>query len=207
MGKSVQWCEVKPATVTHYFRERLEWSAAVSDEPSWLSFYQGIWPDLHAAIRIEGRCEWQLRGVDRLLVLGGGKQILIDEKKREKDYGDILLEVWDGVPFDEYDAELRKLTARPTKKGWAWNPHKMTDYVAYSIPTAGKAYLLPYELLRMTMERKIDGWKQDSQKYPKAARNPSYWTINVAVPWDVLSAALAETMIVAFPSVLPEAVK
>lgn len=185
-------------SVIHNFRERLEWSAALSDEPAWIDFYRRVWPDMVSATRIDGRCDFQLRGVDRQILRAAGQSIFVDEKKREKDYGDLLLEVWDQVPLADYDEGARRLTVKPIKHGWATDPGKATHFVVYAVPSAGKAYLLPFEILRLTLERCLPEWKRSPAMYPKAARNRDYWTINVAVTWPVLAEEMAATMVQRF---------
>ena len=181
--------------IVHEFKDCLRYSELDSDEPTWDAFYRSVWPDMISAARIQANCEWQRQGVDRVLFLSGGRHVFVDEKKRKKDYGDILLEVWDQVPRDQFDTERKRLKVRPKKRGWAWDDKKRTDFVVYAIPSAGKAYLLPFELLRLTMVRELDGWKKDRSMYPKVASNRDYLTINVAVSWEKLSAAMGATML------------
>lgn len=190
------------SSIVHDFRERLEWSAHVSDEPAWIDLYRSMWPDLLSCVRLDGRSEWQLHGVDRLLVLKNGKQILIDEKKRSKDFGDALLEIYSVCDFDE---KARRVTGY-TRLGWAVDPGKVTDYIVYAVPTAGKAFLLPYELLRQTtVENMQQGgpWQRFPSWYPKAAKNATYWTVSVAVPWIELRDAMWRTSQRQFGSAVP----
>ena len=79
--------------VIHDFRERLDWSNELSDEAAWVSFYRGLWPGMVSAVRVDANCPAQRSGVDRLLYLPDNRTVRIDEKKREKDYGDFLAEV------------------------------------------------------------------------------------------------------------------
>jgi hypothetical protein len=80
--------------VIHDFQERLEYSATLSDEPAWVSFYRRLWPDMISAVRIDKNSQFQKWGIDREILLPNGKRFSIDEKKREMDYGDLLLEEW-----------------------------------------------------------------------------------------------------------------
>lgn len=185
-----------PGSVVHYFRERLAWSANLSDEPSWIEFYRSIWPDMISCVRLDGRSDFQLRGVDRVLFRAEGlAPIRIDEKKRSTDYGDILLEVCDLVPMDRFDFATRTLSPGKYKRGWATDPAKVCDFIVYAVVPAQRAYLLPFETLRLTLYEHFRDWSMDRRRYPHGSKNPGYWTINVAVDWPTLSAAMADTMV------------
>lgn len=182
--------------IVHSFTERLEWSEQLSDEPSWVEFYRKLWPNLLSATKLPGPSWQQERGIDRRIELGNGRMFTIDEKKREKDYGDILLETHDDCQYDP--DEKRILSSH--RPGWAMNKHKVCDFVAYAVIPAGKVYLLPFEILRLTLDRMLPAWQQgqDRARWPIAARNNGYWTINVGVPWAALRQQLTETMVRSF---------
>lgn len=176
--------------VVHDFQERLEYSAKLSDEPAWIAFYKRIWPDMLMAIRIDKDCKQQRLGIDRKILLPNGKEFTIDEKKREKDYGDLLVEEWSVA---DYDPEARIVT-KGRKVGWSMDDSKHCDFIAYSVPESGKCYLLPFELTRLTCKHNIERWKRIPKAYPKASRNNGYWTINVAVSWSDFKIALFKQM-------------
>lgn len=184
-------------SVVHDFRERLEFSARLSDEADWIDFYRGPWPDMEACVRLDGDSKWQRSGVDRVIFLPNGKQIYIDEKKREKDYGDFLLEIW--------SVWLGPKNSR-NKIGWTLDEKKQCDYVAYAVLPAAKCHLLPNELLRIACRRRLREWKKMPDAYPKDAPNRGYMTRNCAVPWNVLYSALRQEMERGFGSelVLPQ---
>ena len=185
--------------VIHNFQEQLEYSAQLSDEPAWVAFYKRLWPDMIAAVRIDKNSQFQKWGIDREILLPNGKRFSIDEKKRTKYWGDILLEEWSVADFD-YETKIVK----GKKIGWALDPEKRCDFVAYSIPDAGKCFLLPFELTRQAFKANLAAWKAKGPAwYPKAARNEGYITINVAVPYDVFKAALWQQMHRAFGSAIP----
>lgn len=175
--------------IIHDFAERLEWSAELSDEPSWADFYRKLWPDMIACLRIDKDSKWQRWGVDREIVLPN-RHIYIDEKKREKDWGDVLLEEWSVC---DYDPRTKKIL-RGRKVGWALDGEKQCDYVAYAIPSAGKCYMLPFELLRYAFADNLAAWHAIPRFNPTPARNDGYWTANVAVPWPALKMALTKAM-------------
>lgn len=172
----------------HDFAERLAYSQTLSDEGDWEAFYRRIWPDYVMCARVDAHSDWQRAGVDRCIWLPNGRQILVDEKKREKDYGDLLIEEW-SVWHSE--------TSTKNKIGWSLDPTKRCDFVAYAIPSAHKCYLLPFELTRLTCAHNLEHWKAIRLKdgraaYPKAAANNGYKTINVAVEWGEFKRALNE---------------
>jgi hypothetical protein len=181
--------------VIHNFNERLEHSQTLSDEPAWLAFYKRLWPDLLVAVRIDKDSKSQRWGIDREILLPEGRRVLIDEKKRDTDYGDILLEEWsvgryrNGMKSD-YVGE---------KVGWAFDKSKRCDFIAYAIIPAKTCYLLPCELLRQACVHNIDEWRKAKIKgrpaYPKDAHNSTYITRNVAVEWPELKRALTEQML------------
>lgn len=121
----------------------------------------------------------QKQGIDKIIILENGKQITIDEKKRKKDYGDMLLEEWSN--------EGKK------KIGWTGDPDKVTDYIAYIILPSHKIFMLPYELLQRAWVANWEDWKKRYKKPP--APNYGYFTSNIAPNWDALFNALKEEMI------------
>lgn len=129
-----------------------------------------------------------------------GKRFSVDEKKRKKDYGDLLLEEWSVA---DYDWET-KTVIKGKKIGWALDHEKRCDFVAYSIPEAGKCFFLPFELTRQTFKHNLRAWKAKGPGwYPKAAVNDGYVTINVAVPFEVFRLALWQQIHRGFGDALP----
>lgn len=181
------------SAIVHYFSDSLIKSQSLNTEINWNNFYREIWgEELISCIRIDENCRDQRIGIDRRLNLRNGKQITIDEKIRGADYGDILLEEWSVVKG--YNPHS-KTWARAEKIGWALDPIKQCDYLAYAIPSAQKCYLLPYELLRAATRSSIEAWKKTPGVfYPKAVKNTGYYTINIAVPWPLVRAAIDAEM-------------
>lgn len=176
--------------VVHNFHDQLEYSADLSDEAAWITFYKRLWPDMVAAVRIDKDCQLQRWGIDREILLPNGKRFSIDEKKRKLDYGDLLLEEWSVCDFDS----AKNTIIRGKKIGWALDPDKRCDYVAYAVQSSSKCYLLPFELTRQTCKVNFIKWKKNSKWYPKVAMNDGYATVNVAVPFPVFRVALWEQM-------------
>lgn len=173
----------RPWAVIHSFGERLEWSGDLSDEPAWVDFYRGLWPDMVAATRVDADGDYQRRGVDRIVTRKIGRQHFIDEKKRDKDYGDFLCEVWSVC-------EVQHGRVRGEKIGWTLDDAKWCDFVAYAVLPARRCWLLPFELLRLACQRNVRAWCHAPGAWPKLAHNRGYLTANVAVPWDELFRAI-----------------
>jgi hypothetical protein len=76
----------------HDFKERLEFSESASGEPFWDAIYRKAFPGMVSHMPCPGDTQSQRLGIDRLILLSSGRVLAIDEKKREQDYNDILLE-------------------------------------------------------------------------------------------------------------------
>jgi len=185
--------------IVHRFSDQLEYSATLSDEPAWMTFYRRLWPNMIAAVRIDRNSQWQKDGIDREIYLPNGKRFTIDEKKRKKDYGDVLLEEWSVF---HGDADPRN------KVGWALDDSKRCDFVAYAVPVSCKCYFLPFEILRQSFIENRATW---SRAFPaRDAWNEGYVTRSIAVTWPTLKVALLQQMFRKFDAValqLPCAVK
>lgn len=178
-----------PSTV-HDFRECLQYSQDLSDEAAWVDFYRRLWPQAQYILRCDDSGPWQRWGIDRRITLAG-RDVMIDEKKRKGEYSDVLLEEW-SVHYGDGD--------RRNKIGWALDDTKRCDFVAYAIPALKICYLLPFELTRLAYTTHRAEWHRHTDKngkadwYPKVAQNRGYNTINCAVPWAILKAAIMEQM-------------
>jgi len=170
-------------SVVHSFSDQLEYSSRLSDEASWVAFYQRLWPNMVSAVRIDAPGQAQRDGVDRLVILANGREFRIDEKKRKRAYMDILLEEW-SVYYGERDSR--------NKIGWALDATKRCDFVAYAIVPLHKCYLLPFEILRQAFMAHRSEWARRFRVPP--APNHGYVTMNVAIPTADLKAALWEQM-------------
>jgi hypothetical protein len=163
------------------FADDLAYSHASEDLPCWLEIYKQAFPTMSGMISHRKDGEHQRAGIDRSIILESGKQITVDEKIRRKNYGDIAL---------EYIANDR--TNAP---GWVCKS-LLCDYIAYAVQTTGKAYLLPVPQMQAA-------WAANSEKWKKLYFNPKapnrgYKTISVAVPIDVLFAAIGKCLRVDF---------
>ncbi len=166
-------------STVHNFHERLTYSQKPDDEAFWLEAYRAYFPDMVSHACIQQDCTAQRRGMDRLIVLGSGAVIAIDEKKRAKARGDILL---------EYLANDR--TGAP---GWI-EKELQIDFIAYAFMETRRVYLLNWGLLRRAWRLHKEIWKR--QYPPVAAKNSGYTTYSTPVPIGVLLAAVAQASVV-----------
>lgn len=139
-------------------------------------YYYTLFPELKR-IEIVTDIELQKKGIDKVLIMKSGKKILIDEKKRRKDYGDILLE--------EYSNEAIH------QVGWLGRGH-YTDYIVYIIMGTGKVYLLPFLILQRAWRRNYAIWKK--LYYTARAKNEDYVTTSICIPVNILFEALKKAM-------------
>lgn len=163
----------------HDFKERLHMSELASDEPFWEAIYKKAFPNFVNMMTCQGDTVAQRQGIDRVIVLSSGKIIKIDEKKREKEYPDILL---------EYISVDSKNTP-----GWIEKDLPI-DYIAYAFMTSKTVYILPWDLLRRAWCYFKDIWMDKYQHVE--ARNNGYITHSIAVPIDTLLNSIKRASII-----------
>ncbi len=168
------------ATV-HDFNESLRRSHDASDLPIWRHIYRSAFPTMVACIDHRQDGEHQRAGIDRSVVLANSKQILVDEKVRNKAYPDIALEFLSnkqrGVP------------------GWVCKPLR-ADFICYAVLPTGKAYLLPVPQLQQAWLKYGDDWLNSCRIVP--AENRGYTTLSCAVPVPTLFRAIGECLRIDF---------
>ena len=118
--------------MTNNFQTDLEYSLEANDDNYINSRYFVAFPHL-IKVETNNDLELQYKGIDKILHFSSGHTYYIDEKKRRKDYGDILLE-----EYSNYETK---------RIGWLAK-NKYTDYISYIIYPAKKLYLLPFLLLQ-----------------------------------------------------------
>lgn len=168
-------------SAVHDFRDSLRRSAAQTDNPIWESVYRAAFPafDSMTCVRADG---WAQRGgIDRVVVLSSGKTLTVDEKVRERDYGDVLLEYWSDV--------VRR------SPGWVAKD-LACDFIAYAVLPTKKCYLLPFQTLRKAWQLNHKRWVAAYRKIE--AQNNGYVTVSVGVPVPVLMGSLSEAMTVSW---------
>jgi len=139
------------------------------------SFYYRIFPGLRR-IKLVEDLDLQKKGIDKILYFKDGRILTIDEKKRRKDYGDILLEIWS--------------IWEQRKPGWLYTCQ--SDYIVYAIMSSKKVYLLPVLLLKRA-------WIMNGKNWIKSydiisANNKTYTTKSIAIPTNVLLEAISKEM-------------
>ena len=163
------------------FQTDLHYSLDLSDEKLLDEFYMTKFPFAQSVETVSYGAnkinrELQEKGVDKIIRCSNGNVFTIDEKKRRKDYGDILIELWK-------NKEQHKL-------GWLF--YSQCDYIVYAVIGADKIYLLPTLLLQMAWKTNGTNWLK---QYPlKKADNIYYKTVNIAIPTNILITAMQNEM-------------
>lgn len=165
----------------HNFDDSLQVSHDAADSPLWEEIYRKAFPDFLIMADHRNDGYWQRLGIDRSITLNSSKQILVDEKVRRKDYGDILL---------EYMSSEEAQTP-----GWVCKP-LLADYIAYCIIPARIVYMLPVIQLQMAWLANGEQWKYVYGKCEAKnnTRGITWTTLNCPVPVDVLFSAIGSML-------------
>lgn len=163
--------------IVHDFRESLEKSHSYFDAPWWDDVYRKAFPGFASSVSVRDDGWAQRGGIDRVITLKSGKTITVDEKIREKDWPDILLERWSD--------------AARHSPGWI-QKSLACDYIAYAFVPSHRCYLLPFLSLRKAWIKNGPDWIDSHPTV--SARNRDYTTESIAVPIDELMAALSDAM-------------
>jgi hypothetical protein len=171
----------------HNFKDCLEFSHAAEEWPIWEEVYQKAFPTMQAMLNHRQDGDHQRQGIDRSVILRNGKQILIDEKVRQADYDDILLEVWSD--------RVRK------KPGWVAKD-LLCDYIAYAILPRSVCYLLPVPQLRRAWQQKGSYWWANN--FRPIAKNEGYETESVVVPTQELLSEIKNALVIDYSGGEPQ---
>jgi len=163
----------------HDFNERLAFSESAGHEEFWQKIYQKAFPDMLFANICTGKCQGQYLGIDRVIQLSSGKTLYVDEKKRESEYNDILLEY---ISVDTNNAP-----------GWIEKDLQI-DYLAYAFIQSQRCYLFPWQLLRRCWIHFKDTWLKKYQLI--TAQNKTYKTLSVAIPTNILLKSIKSSLII-----------
>lgn len=171
--------------MSHNFAESLAFSHRAEDLPFWLEVYTKAFPSMIGMHSHRADGEHQRNGIDRSLLLENSKQILVDEKVRKEDYGDILLERWSDLE--------RKVP------GWVVKPLR-ADYIAYAILPTSTCYLLPVALLQAAWRTHGRRWMGQCKTCDAHNQfgSRSWVTRSFAVPTAELLGAMGDHMRVSF---------
>lgn len=157
------------------FHIDLRYSIERQDDKTLDSFYLKTFPQANKVEFVKD-LQQQKKGVDKIIYFPNNKTITIDEKKRRKDYGDILLE----------------LVSNDQKRTPGWLYYSQCDYIVYAILDAKKIYMLPVLLLQMAWVKNKSKWLKEYKQV--AAKNEWYLTINIPIPTNVLLNSISEEM-------------
>ena len=174
--------------VVHAFRDSLRRSETQVDAAWWEAVYRKAFPTMTAAVPIRQDGWAQRGGIDRVIVLASGKTLTVDEKVRQKDFNDVLLEYWSNTE--------RRIP------GWVAKD-LACDFVAYAYLETQRCFLLPFHLLRRAWKQHGREWvskaEREEEGYKKVvAQNRGYTTTSVAVSWDILYQAISDAMVIYF---------
>lgn len=164
------------------FDDDLQYSQKGSCEVFWDAVYRKAFPNLVSHMPANGDFPSQRMGIDRVILLANGKTVYIDEKKRRKDRGDILL---------EYLSNDR--TSAP---GWI-EKDLAIDFMAYAFMPSERVYLYPWPSLRRAWVQHNQWWKKQCPIIK--AENPGYFTWSVAVPTDILNCRVRDACVIEVP--------
>ena len=160
------------------FYDQLNYSLDAREEVFWDSVYHKAFPTMISS-NIVTDLEKQKLGIDRVIKLHNGKDIYIDEKKREQVYDDILLEY---LSVD-------------TKGSPGWMEQNLAiDYIAYAFMPIQTVYLFQWDLLKRAWEFYKEDWKKEYKIV--YARNNTYKTYSVAVPIKTLLKSITTASII-----------
>lgn len=163
--------------VVHDFHDSLERSQGYADAAWWLDVYRAAFPNLESAVCVRNDGWAQRGGIDRVLTLSSGKTLTVDEKVREEDWPDILLEYWSDLG----------------SKVPGWVAKDMAcDFIAYAFVPSQTCYLIPFQTLRQAWRHNCNQWVARYKRVE--AKNRRYVTVSVAVPTDVLLKSLGDAM-------------
>lgn len=163
---------------THSVMESLRRDDYQSRSFPWTQVYHRKWPDLVKIVDCFDDRALQKAGVDRIIQLAS-REIRIDEKLRQVDYGDICLEYW--------AAREQRLP------GWVNSPDAQVDFIAYGIIPSQQVYFIPFDLLRRAWLENGADWVKGYKEIKAVNRGKSgntFTTVSVGVPRDVLFQAL-----------------
>lgn len=164
------------------FRTDNQYSLEASEETFWLAVYRKAFSNL---LRYELCTDIarQRQGIDRVLFLSNGRTLYIDEKKRAREYPDILL---------EYTSAAERNTPGWIEKDLA------IDYLAYGFMQSQRCYLFPWAMLRRAWGKYGETWKTRHRKVIARTQigNATYQTLSVAVPIDILRRAVSTAAVI-----------
>jgi hypothetical protein len=140
------------------FNTDLEYAAKDSLFTNFYSnFFTGI-----KTIKFVEDLETQKKGIDKIITFNNGHIITIDEKKRRKDYNDILIEIYKNKGLK--------------RKGWLY--YTEADFIAYGMEDTKRVFLINTLRLQELYYMNEEKWLSYKPLY---SYNPGYVTENRAI--------------------------
>lgn len=149
----------------HDFRKSLARSQELARAPWWEEIYRRAFPSFKSMEISPSGSEAQRELIDRKILLDNGHSFHVEEKVREEDWPDFLLEFWS--------------SEEDRRPGWiAKDGH--ADFLAYVFLPSRRCWLLPWPLLRLA-------WRTHHKEWCRLHRiiratNEGYTTVSCAVP-------------------------
>lgn len=168
------------------FQTDLEWSESQHSSEWWEPYYKKAFPTMVSVIKVPGPSSAQRAGVDKFVVLPGGKKVAVDEKvRRNRDGSDIGLE-YEHVPVN----------GESPWPGWIEKTNTFTDFVAMGFPTTRLAFFFPFLPLQTAWKQNGPSWKFRFDCKPSANPkiNPRYHTWNCYVPTEVVLGTILQAI-------------
>lgn len=175
----------------HNFHESLALSHKYADADWWPVIYRKAFPAFSSMTCVRNDGWAQRGGIDRVVQLSSGKTITVDEKVREEDWPDILLERWS-------DKDRRK-------PGWI-QKDLACDFIAYAFIPSRRCYLFPFLTLRKAWTLEGRRWCEMAEEKIGGfrivhAQNTGYVTESIAVPTEIVLSTLRQAMEVSWEAV------
>lgn len=167
--------------VVHNFYEDVAKADDPIYAPMWEYAYRQRFRNFSSRTPAPGKSIGQARGVDVLVYCHHDQVFRLDEKIREEDYNDLLL---------EYESDNVRHTPGWIEKDLA------IDYLSYAILPARTVRLFPFPLLQRAWQVNRDKWFESDRCHIIEAQNPSYTTLSLAVPFGFVYAALSQVSII-----------
>jgi hypothetical protein len=168
------------------FQVDLKWSEEQHSQDWWTPYYDRAFPSLSSIQKISGPCAAQRAGIDKFVILDGGKKIAVDEKiRRTRPPTDIAIE-FRHVPVDGSEPW----------PGWICKPNQYTDFVAFGFASFKIAFFLPFPTLQAAWWNHSHDWLSRFQIViaPNPRDNPRYHSHSVAVPTEHLLGCILDAI-------------
>lgn len=169
----------------HDFGERLAFSQSEAHVKAVTEFLKREIPGCVDAVKTDITTD--KKGIDYIVKLKGGAEIGVDEKMRDKGAS----KYW---YYDEAELALETWSVYRSVLGWTFSTKTNVDYILYTFDPSDwdKAYLFPYQLLRMALHHNGEDW---AEKFSIKLQTSNGWQSQAMfVPASVVVDAVAAEM-------------